>query len=142
LALPNAHIIHSVRDPVDTCLSCFSHTFGGDGSFECTYDLGELGRFYRAYTSLMAHWRTVLPGVILEVKYETLVRNFEPEARRILAHCGMEWDDACLAFHETKWSVRTTSALQVRQPIYQTSIGRWRPNQELLSPLLEALAGD
>jgi len=87
---PNARIIHTQRDPVDTCLSCFSLLFGGDLPF--AYDLGELGRFYRAYQRLMAHWRAILPqGVMLEVQYEDLVRDFEPQARRLVAHCGLEW---------------------------------------------------
>ncbi len=139
LALPNARIIHLTRDPVDTCLSCFSILFGGDQPF--TYDLGELGRYYRAYQRLMAHWRAVLPaGVMLEVQYEALVGDFEPEARRIVAHCGLEWDAACLDFHNTQRPVHTASSFQVRQPLYRSSVGRWRPEEEGLRPLLDALA--
>ncbi len=138
LALPNARIIHISRDPVDTCLSCFSILFGGDQPF--TYELGELGRYYRGYAALMAHWRRVLPpGVMLEVRYEALVGDFEPQARRILAHCGLAWDDACLDFHNTERPVHTASAAQVRRPVYQTSVGRWRPPGDVLRPLLDAL---
>jgi tetratricopeptide (TPR) repeat protein len=139
LALPNARIVHMRRDPVDTCLSCFSILFGGDQPF--AYDLGELGRYYRAYQRLMEHWRAVLPpGVMIEVEYETLVGDFEPEARRILAHCGLEWNEACLDFHQTERPVHTASSVQVRQPIYLSSVGRWRPEAEALRPLLDALA--
>jgi tetratricopeptide (TPR) repeat protein len=136
LAMPNARIIHARRDPVDTCLSCFSILFEGDSN-RYTYDLGELGRFYRAYEKLMAHWRTVLPaGVMIEVQYEEVVADLEDQARRIIAHCGLAWNDACLAFHKTRRPVRTSSVAQVRQPIYRSSIGRWRPYREHLRPLL------
>ncbi|MGH7030610.1 MAG: sulfotransferase family protein [Stellaceae bacterium] len=139
LALPNARIIHLSRDPVDTCLSCFSILFGGDQPF--TYDLGELGRYYRAYQRLMAHWRAVLPaGVMLEVRYEALVGDFEQEARRIVAHCGLRWNAACLDFHNTRRPVHTASSVQVRRPLYRSSVGRWRPAEEVLRPLLDALA--
>jgi tetratricopeptide (TPR) repeat protein len=139
LALPNARIIHLRRDPIDICLSCFSILFASDHPY--AYDLGELGRCYRAYEALMEHWRKVLPpGVMLEVQYEEVTADFEGQARRIVAHCGLEWDDACLSFHETERPVRTASAVQVRQPIYRTSVGRWRPYEHLLGPLLEALS--
>jgi len=139
LALPNARIIHTRRDPVDTCLSCFSRLFSAEQPF--TYDLGELGRYYRAYQKLMEQWRHALPeGVILDVRYEELVSDFEPQARRIVAHCGLEWDDHCLRFYETRRPVKTASAVQVRQPIYHSSVRRWRPAGDLLPPLLEALA--
>jgi tetratricopeptide (TPR) repeat protein len=142
LALPNARIIHTRRDPVDTCLSCFSILFEG-GSNPYTYDLGELGRFYRAYDSLMAHWTAVLPpGIMIEVRYEEVVDDLEKQARRVIAHCGLEWDDACLAFHKTRRPVRTSSVAQVRQPIYRSSVGRWRPYREQLRVLLKELGID
>jgi tetratricopeptide (TPR) repeat protein len=138
LALPNARIIHIRRDPIDTCLSCFSILFAHDQFF--TYDLAELGRYYRAYATLMEHWREVLPlGQMLEVQYEELVTNFEPLARRIVAHCGLEWDDACLEFHKTQRPIWTASVDQVRRKIYLSSVGRWRPHDGLLRPLSEAL---
>ena len=140
LALPGARIIHMQRDPVDTCLSCFSILFGGDQPF--AYDLGELGRYYAAYQRLMQHWRRVLPpGIMLDVQYEALVEDFEVQARRVLAHCGLEWDEASRDFHKTQRPVHTASAVQVRQPLYRSSIGRWRPPEEALRPLLDALAG-
>jgi Sulfotransferase family len=139
LALPNARIIHIRRDPVDTCLSCFSKLFGGKQPY--SYDLAELGRYYRAYERLMAHWREALPAdAMLEVQYEELVSAFAPQARRIVAHCGLEWDEACLAFHRTERPVRTASAAQVRQPIYQNAVGRGRAYGSMLAPLLEALS--
>ena len=138
LALPTARIIHTRRNPIDTCVSCFSKLFTGAQNF--SYELGELGRYYRRYDELMAHWRRVLPaGVMLEVPYEDLVADFEPWARRIVDHCGLEWDDACLAFHETKRPVRTASASQVRRPIFKSSIGRWLAYKDLLEPLIREL---
>jgi tetratricopeptide (TPR) repeat protein len=137
LALPNARIIHCRRAPIETCLSIFSRAFR-DVPFG--YDLGELGRYYRAYDALMAHWRRVLPAhVMLEVQYEELVDDLEGAARRMLAHCGLEWDERCLAFHQTRRQVTTASASQVRQPLYRTSLQRWRPAGELLKPLLDGL---
>jgi tetratricopeptide (TPR) repeat protein len=139
LALPNARVIHVRRDPVDTCYSCFSKLF--EGNLPYSYDLGELGRYYRAYETLMQHWRNVLPtGWLIEVAYEEIIADLGSEARRILAHCGLEWDDRCLAFDDTPRSVRTASALQVRQPIYRSSIGRWRFYEHLLGPLINALS--
>ena len=138
LALPNARIIHTCRDPIDTCLSCFTLLFFGNQPQ--TYDLGELGRYYRGYTALMDHWRRVLPaGVMLDVHYDAMVTDFETTARRIVAHCGLDWDDRCLAFHETDRPVRTASVLQVRQPLYSTSLRRWRPDDATLQPLLSGL---
>jgi tetratricopeptide (TPR) repeat protein len=137
LALPNARFIHSRRSPVETCLSIFSRIFH-DVPFG--YDLAELGRYYRAYDALMAHWRQALPeGVMIEVQYEELVDDLEGNARRMLAHCGLDWDDRCLAFHKTQRQVVTASASQVRQPIYRTSLARWRPAAALLQPLYDAL---
>lgn len=141
LTLPNARIIHTRRDPVDTCLSCFSKRFGGEQPF--TYDLRELGRYYRAYEELMKHWRAVLPdGVMLDVQYEEVVDDLDRKAREIVAHCGLEWNDACLKFYEAKRPVRTASVTQVRQPIYRSSVGRWLPYKHLLTPLLEELGID
>lgn len=138
LALPHARIIHTVRDPVDTCLSIHSKLFTGHHPY--AYDLAELGRYHRAYRSLMDHWRQVLPeGIMIDLRYEDLVDDLEGEARRLLDHCDLPWDDACLAFHRTDRAVRTASATQVRQPIYKSSVGRWRPSAELLRPLTEAL---
>jgi tetratricopeptide (TPR) repeat protein len=138
LVLPRARIIHVRRDPVDTCCSCFSLLFTGNLAF--TYELGELGRYYRAYEALMAHWRAILPNdVMLELAYEDVVEDLEGQTRAILAHCGLEWEAACLAFHQTQRTVQTASVAQVRRPIYRTSVGRSRHYRPLIGPLLEAL---
>jgi hypothetical protein len=137
LLFPRARVIHACRDPIDTCLSCFSLMFD---QTEFSYDLGERGRRYRAYSGLMAHWRRVLPAAsILDVHYEDVVADIETHARRIVAYCGLPWDPACLAFHKNSRPVRTASAVQVRQPIYSTSVGRWRPDETVLRPLLDGL---
>jgi tetratricopeptide (TPR) repeat protein len=138
LALPNARLIHARRDLRDVAFSCFSLHFAAGHQY--TYDLAELGRHCCAYAQLMEHWRTVLPeAAMLEVQYEDLVADVEHQARRIVTHCGLEWNDACLNFYETERSVRTASAIQVRLPIYQSSIGRWRPYEVRLQPLLKEL---
>lgn len=138
LALPNARIIHTVRDPVDTCLSCFSNLFADAMDF--TYDLGELGRYYARYRRLMAHWHRVLPpGTILDVRYEDVVAELEGQARRLLDHCGLAWDPRCLAFNESARPIRTASATQVRQPVYSHSVERWRKYEKSLGPLLKEL---
>jgi tetratricopeptide (TPR) repeat protein len=141
LALPNAKIIHTIRNPVDTCISCFSKLFSAEQNH--TYDLGELGRYYKRYEVLMAHWRRVLPaGSFLDVRYEDVVADVERETRRILAYCGLPWDDRCLSFHKTNRPVRTASATQVRRPIYRSAIGRWRVYEDQIEPLLRALGVD
>jgi tetratricopeptide (TPR) repeat protein len=138
LALPNARIIHARRNPIDACLSCFSTLFAGNIPF--AYDLAELGRYYKAYDALMAHWRETLPAsAMLEVGYEDVVADLEGQARRILAHCGLEWDARCLDFHRTERRVRTASAAQVRRPIYRSSVERWRAYEPWLGPLLAEL---
>jgi tetratricopeptide (TPR) repeat protein len=138
MALPNARIIHIARDPVDTCISCFSKLFAMGQNY--TYDLAELGRYYRGYQKLMAHWHHALPpGRILDVCYEDVVADLEGQARRIIAHCGLDWDERCLAFHQTVRPVRTASAMQVRRPIYAKSIKRQRAYEPFLVPLLAAL---
>lgn len=138
LALPQARIIHTRRDAVDTCLSCFSQLFNGYHPY--AYDLAELGRYWRAYDRLMAHWRRVLPaGVMLELDYEELVGDPEGQTRRLLDHCGLGWNQACLDFHRSSRPVHTASVMQVRQPIYRSSVQKWRAYGELLRPLLDAL---
>lgn len=138
LMLPNAKIIHVNRNPVDTCVSCFTRLF--HRKQEHTYDLAELGRYYADYARLMAHWRSVLPvGAFYDVQYEAIVADQEGEARKLLAYCGLAWHDACLDFHKTERQVRTASVVQVRQPIYTSSVERWRKYEKHLGPLLDAL---
>jgi tetratricopeptide (TPR) repeat protein len=138
LMLPNARIIHVRRDAVDTCLSCYVKKFASGQNF--TYDLRELGAAYRSYEALMQHWRDVLPPErFIEVRYEDVVDDLEAQARRLVDFCGLEWSEACLSFHKTSRPVRTASFNQVRQPLYRTSIGRWKPYAHHLEPLLAAL---
>jgi tetratricopeptide (TPR) repeat protein len=141
LALPNARIIHTVRNPIDTCVSCYSRLFAGGQHF--TYDLAELGRYHRRYSALMDHWRAVLPqDAILDVAYEDVVDDLEGQARRLLDYCGLPWDDRCLSFHTTRRAVKTASAAQVRQPLFRRSLQRWRRFEAGLGPLLVALEGE
>ncbi len=136
--LPNARIIHTMRDPIDTCVSCYSKLFTSGQHF--SYDLGELGRYYRRYRDLMTHWRSVVPpGVMLDVAYEDLVDDLEGQARRMIDYCGLPWDDRCLSFHRTIRPVKTASAVQVRQPLFRSSLQRWRKYEDGLGPLLEEL---
>ena len=122
---------------MDTCLSCFSKLFM-EGNFQ-TYDLAELGRYYRHYKALMAHWHRVLPpGRILDVNYEDTVADVEGVARRIVAHCGLPWDQRCLDFHRTE-RVIGSERRAGQKPIYANSIGRWRAYQSFLGPLLAEL---
>jgi hypothetical protein len=138
LILPNARIIHTVRSPLDTCLSCYSTLFTSGQLF--SYNLRELGRYYRGYDELMAHWRSVLaPDAMLDVAYEDVVEDLEGQARRLIDYCGLKWDDRCLSFHKTRRAVHTASAVQVRQPLFRSSIDRWRKFQAGLGPLLDEL---
>jgi tetratricopeptide (TPR) repeat protein len=141
LALPNARFINVRRDPLDTCVSCFSLLFSGSQPF--AYDLAELGRYHRGSERVMEHWRKVLPpGVMIDVHYEDLVEDLEGTTRRALRHCGLDWEEACRDFHDTKRTVRTASLMQVRQPVYRRSIGTWRRYGEALEPLGQALGLD
>jgi tetratricopeptide (TPR) repeat protein len=140
LALPQARIVHCVRDPLDTCFSCYTTHFTGRQDF--AWDLAEAGRYYRAYAALMEHWRSVLPpGIMLDVSYEDLIAHFEENARRLLAFCNLTWDDAVLRFYETDRPIRTASYRQARQPIYATSIRAADAYRTELQPLIDALAG-
>lgn len=136
LMLPDAKIIHVMRDPMDSCFSCYSRLFKRGVSF--SYDLKTLGNYYSRYMQLMKHWHSVLPkGVIRDIHYEDLVFNLERESRKILEHIHMPWDDNCLEFHNNKRKVKTASLAQVRQPIYRSSIGRWERYKVHLQPLYE-----
>ena len=138
LILPDAKIIHARRDPVDTCLSCYTKLFADTLNF--TYDLTDLGRYCRDYLKLMDYWREVLPAShFLEVDYEAVVDDIEAEAKRMLEFLELPWDPACLEFYRVERPVRTASVNQVRQPIYRSSSGRWRKHADALQPLLRAL---
>ena len=138
LILPNAKIIDARRHPLDSCLSCYRQLFARGQSF--TYDLTDIGEYFLQYQRLMDHWHTVLPGAVLTVQYEELVGDFENQTRRLLAHCELPFEDACLRFYETERPVRTPSSEQVRRPIYTSSIGFWRNYEGHLGELREVLA--
>ena len=135
--LPQAIIIDVCRYPMDSCFSSYKQYFAEGQSF--SYELESLGRYFRCYVELMDHWDRVLPGKVLHLRYESLVREPEITIRRLLEHCGLQFEPACLAFHETKRAVRTASAEQVRQPLYSSGIGYWKHFETQLEPLKLAL---
>jgi len=135
---PDAPIVHTVRDPMDTCFSILQYPF--DDRSPHTWDMTLLGEHYVRYKQLMAHWEALFPGRIHTVQYEALVADPVTEGARLFAHCGLAWHEANLDFHKSSAPVRTFSAEQVRQPIYLTSIGAWRPYADALEPLRSALA--
>jgi hypothetical protein len=135
--LPRAVIIDARRHPMDSCFSTFKQYFAEGQSF--SYDLGDLGRYYRCYLDLMDHWDRVLPGKVLHLRYEALVQDPETQIRRLLEHCGLAFEPACLKFHETNRPVRTASAEQVRQPLYVSGVGYWKHFETELAPLRCAL---
>jgi tetratricopeptide (TPR) repeat protein len=139
MLFPRARFIHCRRDLRDVAVSCWLTSFK---QVNWANDQESIAFIFGQYRRLMAHWQQVLPAPILEVSYETLVANLETEARRLVAFCGLEWEPACLSFHQTRRAVRTASFGQVRQPIYSRSVGRWRHYKDALAPLfaqLEAL---
>jgi tetratricopeptide (TPR) repeat protein len=137
LALPNARVINARRHPLDTCLSCYTQLFARGQPF--TYDLTELGEYYLEYNKMMAHWHAVLPGRVLDVQYEDMVADHAGETRRLLEYCGLPWEDSCLRYWETERAIRTASSEQVRLPIYETSVSRWRHYERELAPLIAIL---
>ncbi len=137
LILPNAKIIDARREPMACCFSNFKQLFASGQEF--TYSLEDIGRYYRVYVELMAHWDMVLPGKVLRVQHEELVEDFEPRVRRILDFVGLDFEPACLEFYKTERSVRTASSEQVRQPIYKEGIDQWRNFEPWLGPLKAAL---
>jgi len=135
--LPNARIIDVRRDPMGCCFSCFKQHFASGQDF--TYDLRDLGRYYRDYVELMAHLDTALPGRIHRVAYEALVDDTEAEVRRLLEYCGLPFEEACLRYYENQRAVRTPSSEQVRTPIFRDALEHWRRFEPWLGPLKEAL---
>ena len=136
-ALPAASVIHIRRHPVDSCLSMYRTLFRTGYPF--SYDLDDLAEYYVAYDRLMKHWRTEFPGVLLDVSYERLVENQERVSREIIAHCGLDWETACLEFDTNAAPVATASAAQVRKPVYRDGLMRWRRFEAQLAPLIERL---
>jgi tetratricopeptide (TPR) repeat protein len=137
LILPNAKIIDARRHPMACCFSGFKQLFAEGQEF--TYGLEEIGTYYRDYVELMDHWDEVLPGKVLRVQYEDVVADLDDQVRRILAHCDLPFEQACIDFHQTDRSVRTPSSEQVRQPIYKSGLEQWRHFEPWLDPLKEAL---
>jgi len=137
LLFPQARIVHCRRDPLDICLSCYFQFFRRGQDF--SFDLGDLGFYYRQYERLMAHWREALPNPFLEVSYERLVADFEGESRRLIEFLRLDWDERCLEFFHNRNTVGTASVWQVRQPVYSSSVGRYKAYEPWLGPLREAL---
>jgi tetratricopeptide (TPR) repeat protein len=138
LILPNAKIIDARRYPLDSCLGCYRQLFAKGQTF--TYDLNDIGEYFLEYERMMEHWQAVLPGRVLTVQYEALVNDVEREVHRLLDHCELPFEDACLRFYQTERPVRTASSEQVRQPIHNRSIGFWRNYEDQLGHLKEILA--
>ena len=137
LILPSAVIIDARRHPLGCCFSCFKQHFARGQWF--TYGLDDLGRYYRDYVELMAHFDEVLPGRVERVFYETMVADPETEVRRLLERCALPFDPACLRFYENERAVRTASSEQVRQPIFRDAVQHWRHYEPWLDPLKQAL---
>ncbi len=137
LTLPNAKIIHCRRSPMDTCLSCWTKNFNDAHGYNRS--LTDLGKYYRSYADLMEHWRQVLPVPVLDIDYEDYTTDLEGVARRLIEFVELPWDARCLEFHTAERQVRTASQWQVRQPIYKSSVQRWRNYAAHLAPLIEAL---
>jgi len=137
LLFPQAKVIHCVRDPMDTCFSCYTQEFSGTHHY--AYDLTNLGAYYYQYQRIMAHWSQVLMLPILEVRYEDMVTDTESTCHEIFDFLGLDWEEQCLLFYESGRFVKTVSQKQVKQPIYTESIGRWKHYQAYLGPLESAL---
>ncbi|MEM7225463.1 MAG: sulfotransferase [Pseudomonadota bacterium] len=135
--LPRARIVHVLRDPMDTCFSCYRKLFRRGSAF--SYDLADLGAHYQIYREMMDHWQAAMGDQILTLHYEELVASPEPTIPGLLAFCGLTWDPACLAFHDHERPVDTFSLAQVRQPLYRQSVGNWRPYEAYLGPLRDSL---
>ena len=143
LALPNAKIVAVRRDCLDTCVSNFRQLFAvGFSYYNYANDLRDLGRYYAAFDRLMAHWERTLGPALVRVQYEELVRDHEAQTRRLLELCELPFEPQCLRFHENEAPVATASAVQVRAPLNDQSIGRWRRYAPHLAPLREALAAE
>ena len=137
LILPNARIVDTRRHPLSCCFSAFKQHFARGQGF--TYSLEDVGRYYRDYAAMMAHFDSVLPGRVHRVIYEHMVADTETEIRRLLAHCGLEYDERCLHFYENDRAVRTASSEQVRSPIFRDAVDHWRHYEPWLGPLRQAL---
>ena len=137
LMLPNAKIIDARRDPMACCFSGFKQLFAEGQLF--SYSLDDIGRYYKDYVKLMAHWDEVIPGYVLRVQHEDVVANLETQVTRMLDFCGVPFEESCLEFHKTERNVRTSSSEQVRQPIFSTALEQWKNYEPWLEPLKQAL---
>jgi len=135
--LPHAKFINVRRHPLDSCMGSFKQLFASGQSW--SYDLFEIGEYCLGYRRLMDHWHEVLPSALLDVQYEDIVENIEPQVARILEFCGLDMEPACLAFHETQRAIESASSEQVRQPLYNTAVNRWRDYEAHLGELIEVL---
>ena len=142
MLFPGAKVIHCVRDPLDTCLSCYFKFFRylHNSPLAFTTDLTNLGAYYRQYQRLMQHWKAVLDIPMLDISYEMMVENQEDATRELLSFCGLPWDERCLKFYDSRRDVATASYNQVRQPIYRKSVQRWKHYEQYLEPLKKALS--
>ncbi len=138
MLFPNIKFIHTKRDPIDTCLSIYFQNFNDAHIYAA--DLNDLAFHYKQYERLMQHWHKVMPGRILDINYEDTINDPEYWSRQLISHIGLEWDDACLAPHKLERAVKTVSQWQVRQPIYKTSVQRWKNYEPFIAPLIEGLA--
>ncbi len=138
IALPNAKIIHCVRDARDTSLSIYKQNFSTE-NYRFAYDLKTVGQFHKLYRKLMEHWHRVMPGAIYDIEYESLTQNPEREIRNLLLACGLQWQESCLDFDKSEGLVKTASFYQVRQPMYTSSVNLWEHYREFLGPLLDEL---
>ena len=136
-ALPNAKIVHLVRGPMDACFASFKQLFAD--AYLHSYDQEEMARHHVRYRDLMAHWHREFPGRIIDISYEATAADLEPNARELIAALDLEWEDACLNFHESSAGVATASAVQVREPAHTRSIGRWRRYETQLAPMRQTL---
>jgi hypothetical protein len=139
-ALPNARIVHLVRDPLAVCYAMYKTLFKSGYPF--SYDLREIARYYAAYRRLMVHWQKTMPGALYDLKYEDLIADQSGETRKLLEYCELEWDDGCLAFHRNPTPTTTASASQVRRPLYDSSVSQWRHYEAQLSELRDMLAAE
>jgi tetratricopeptide (TPR) repeat protein len=137
--LPNARIIHCVRDPMDNCFSLFKTDLLKGHKY--SYDMSELGQYYKMYLELMDYWKDSMPGFIYDQSYEELVSCQKEQVSQLLQHCGLPWDDSCLDFHKTRRKVNTASNAQVSRPIYQDSVKLWTRYEKYLEPLRAAIYG-
>jgi len=140
LMLPNAKIIDARRDPMACCFSGFKQLFAEGQLF--SYSLDDIGRYYKDYVKLMAHWDEVIPGYVLRVQHEDVVANLETQVTRMLDFCGVPFEESCLEFHKTERNVRTPSSEQVRQPIFSTALEQWKNYEPWLGPLKQALGSE